>query len=96
MKDCKSAGIVAVGLLATASLLAFVIHLLSGLNAGFLFALLPGAWLTVILGMRASLIPGPIALLLFVLLVSYCWYFVLSYCAIKIWRAMYPPIPERP
>jgi hypothetical protein len=32
--------------------------------------------------------------LLFVAFMSYCWYFILSYFVIKIYRAMYPTIPE--
>jgi hypothetical protein len=93
MSDCKGAGLIAAGLLATAALLAFVIQLVGGgVDAGFLFVLLPGVWLALLLSMRGLLKLGPIAALLFILFVSYCSYFVLSYFAIKIFRLIYPPV----
>jgi hypothetical protein len=92
MSDLKGAGLVAAGLLATAALLAFVIQLVGGFEAGFLFALLPGVWLAFLLSMGGLLRLGPITALLFILFVSYCSYFVLSYFAIKIFRVIYPPV----
>jgi hypothetical protein len=94
MSDSTSAGIVAAGLLGTAALIVFVIHFVGGFDAGLLLVLLPGAWLVVILSLGGSLKFGPITMFLFALFVSYFWYFVLSYFGIKIYRAMYPTIPE--
>jgi hypothetical protein len=93
MADCKNAGIVAAGLLGTAALLVFINHLIGVFDLLFTLLLLPGAWLAMIfLGGGAK--PGPITFLLFVAFMSYCWYFILSYFVIKIYRAMYPTIPE--
>jgi len=66
--------------------------LVGGFEAGFLFALLPGVWLAFLLSMGGLLRLGPITALLFILFVSYCSYFVLSYFAIKIFRVIYPPV----
>jgi hypothetical protein len=94
MSDCKSAGIVAVGLLLSACLLLFLIHLFGGSNAGIILFLLPGVWLWLVLRIAETLNPGPITFMLFVMFMSYCWYFILSYFVIKIYRAMFPTIPE--
>lgn len=95
MTDWKNAGIDVVGLLMSACLLLFLIHLLGGSNAGIILFLLPGVWLWWVLRIGETLNLGPVAFLLFVQLMSYCWYVVLSYSVIKIFHAMYPTIPEK-
>jgi len=98
MSDWKIAGGVALLLLGLAVFLVFAMHVGFEGQTALLFALLPGAFFIVNVGEHVPTLKPMISSTLwpFVLFLSYLWYFALSYCAIKIWRAMYPPIPERP
>jgi hypothetical protein len=91
MPDWKIAGIAAFGLLGTAVSIAFIIHLIGGFDIRFLFVLLPGVWLAVILSLGGFPKLGPILSHTFLpfALFSYVWYFVLSYLVIKIFPATF-------